>query len=90
MSTENLLVDIGEDFVATITLNRPKELNTFNTHLARELVSALEELDQDVRARVIILKGEGKAFCAASTSRNFSIKPPWNTGPGSETWKNRW
>jgi len=57
MSTENILVDIGEDYVAAITLNRPKELNTFNTHLARELVSALEELDQDARARVIILKG---------------------------------
>ncbi len=90
MSTENLLVEIGEDFVAAITLNRPKELNTFNTHLARELVAALEELDQQARTVSSSLRGQVKHFVPASMSRNFSVKPPWNTGPGSRTWKNRW
>lgn len=71
MSTEDLLVEIGEDFVAAITLNRAKELNTFNTHLARELVAALEELDQQARTRVIILKGAGKAFCAGIDVTEF-------------------
>jgi enoyl-CoA hydratase/carnithine racemase len=45
MSYENLLTEIGDDFVADITLNRPDQLNTFNTPLAGELVQALEELD---------------------------------------------
>ena len=74
MSAENLLVEIGEDFVSAITLNRPKELNTFNTHLASELVAALKELDQQAPARVIILKGAGKAFCAGIDIKEFFDK----------------
>ncbi|MFZ0131498.1 MAG: enoyl-CoA hydratase-related protein [Desulfobacterales bacterium] len=71
MSTENLLVDIGEDHVAAITLNRPEQLNTFNTELARGLVTALEELDREDRARVIIIKGAGQAFCAGIDIKEF-------------------
>ncbi len=71
MSTENLLVDIGEDHVAAITLNRPEQLNTFNSDLARGLVAALEELDRADSARVIIIKGAGKAFCAGIDIKEF-------------------
>ena len=41
MTYENLIVDIGDDFVGEITLNRPEQLNTFNTPLAG-VVFALE------------------------------------------------
>jgi len=64
MTYENLMVDIGTDFVGEITLNRPAQLNTFNTPLAGELVQAFKELDAQTTVRVIILKGAGKAFCA--------------------------
>ena len=37
MTYENLIVEIGDDFVGEITLNRPEQLNTFNTPLAGEL-----------------------------------------------------
>ena len=33
MSYENIIVEIGDDFVAEITLNRPSSLNTFNIPL---------------------------------------------------------
>ena len=64
MGYENLNVDIGDDFVAEITLNRPEQLNTFNTPLAGELVQAFHQLDAETNVRVIIVKGAGKAFCA--------------------------
>ena len=64
MSYENIIVEIGDDFVAEITLNRPSSLNTFNIPLAKELNQALQELDSENQARVIILKGAGKTFCA--------------------------
>jgi enoyl-CoA hydratase/carnithine racemase len=54
----------ADDYVAEITLNRPENLNTFNFPLATELNQALLEVDQDRRARVVLLKGAGKAFCA--------------------------
>ena len=64
MNYETLIVETGKDFVAAITLNRPDQLNTFNTPLAAELDQALEQLDADENVRVIIIKGAGKAFCA--------------------------
>lgn len=64
MDFAHLAVDVGDDFVAALTLNRPEKLNTFNTRLAEELTRALLALDEDPAARVILLKGAGKAFCA--------------------------
>ncbi len=74
MSYENIIVDIGDDFVAEITLNRPKSLNTFNIPLAKELKQALQELDSENRVRVIIIKGEGKVFSAGIDLSDFSDK----------------
>jgi enoyl-CoA hydratase/carnithine racemase len=74
MSYENIIVEIGDDFVAEITLNRPGSLNAFNIPLAGELNQAFQELDAENRARVIILKGAGKAFCAGIDISDFSNK----------------
>jgi enoyl-CoA hydratase/carnithine racemase len=74
MTYENIIVDIGDDFVAEITLDRPKNLNTFNIPMASELNQALQELDQDHRVRVIILKGAGKVFCAGIDISDFAGK----------------
>lgn len=64
MSFENVLVETGENFIGTITLNRPEQLNTFSLQLAAELADALRKLDEDPDVRVIIVTGAGKAFCA--------------------------
>lgn len=71
MSYENVIVEIGDDFIAEITLNRPDNLNTFNMPLAIELNQALHELDSKTEVRVIILKGAGKAFCAGIDISDF-------------------
>lgn len=63
MSYEHLIVETGQ-FVGTITLNRPEQLNTFTTPMATDLYKALTDLDADRQVRVILLKGAGKAFCA--------------------------
>jgi enoyl-CoA hydratase/carnithine racemase len=74
MNYEHLIVEIGDDSVAEITLNRPAQLNTFSTPLAIELAQVLNELDTEPRARVIILKGAGKAFCAGIDVTEFFDK----------------
>jgi len=71
MSYESIIVEIGDDFVAEITLNRPDNLNTFNFSLATELSQALQELDSDPKVRVIIIKGAGKTFCAGIDVSDF-------------------
>ena len=74
MGNECVIVEVGDDFVAEITLNRPESLNTFNAMLAEELDRALLELDADSRVRVIIVKGAGKAFCAGIDVGDFAGK----------------
>lgn len=50
--------------VATITLNRPEVFNSFNREMALEMQSALDKCAADPQVRAIVIKGEGKAFCA--------------------------
>ncbi len=74
MSEQNVLIEIGEDHVAVLTMNRPEHLNTFNTPLAIELDRALKEMDADPQVRVIILRGAGRVFCAGIDLDEFPGK----------------
>lgn len=74
MNYESIIVDIGDDFVAEITLNRPQNLNTFNVPLATELTHAFKELDARKEVRVVLVKGAGKAFCAGIDVGDFAGK----------------
>ena len=53
-----------QNHVGIITLNRPHRLNAINLDLLRGFMAQLDRARQDTEARVIILTGEGKAFCA--------------------------
>ena len=64
MNYAKVIVEIGEKYVAELTLNRPDNLNTFDSQMAAELYDALFALDAAKNVRVILLKGAGKAFCA--------------------------
>ncbi|KAF2767631.1 mitochondrial 3-hydroxyisobutyryl-CoA hydrolase [Teratosphaeria nubilosa] len=50
--------------VRTITLNRPKKLNSLNGSMARKIVPRLLEWQKSQLANVVIMKGEGRALCA--------------------------
>ncbi|MEQ8926165.1 MAG: enoyl-CoA hydratase-related protein [Fulvivirga sp.] len=50
--------------VATITLNRPEVYNAFNDGLSYELQDALKQATRDDSVRVVVITGEGKAFCS--------------------------
>jgi 2-(1,2-epoxy-1,2-dihydrophenyl)acetyl-CoA isomerase len=51
------------DAVATVTLNRPDQLNAMNSGLLNGLVDTLETLNDDKDIRVIVIRGAGRAFC---------------------------
>jgi enoyl-CoA hydratase len=56
-----------DEFVATLTLNRPDKLNALNEELMRELARHVAELDADAGVRCVILTGAGeKAFAAGA------------------------
>ena len=52
--------------VATVLLNRPKQLNALSDALMDELVDALRELDADAEIRCIVLGGSERAFAAGA------------------------
>ena len=64
MEFKKIIIEKGDNNVATLTLNRPENMNTFSSQMAAELNQAFIELDSDKSVRVILLKGAGRAFCA--------------------------
>ena len=50
--------------ICLITFNRPKVYNSFNKPMAIALQQTLDDCAKDENVRAIVLKGEGKAFCA--------------------------
>jgi len=72
---ENILVN-REGNVGIVQLNRPKVLNALSSAVMRELVDALEDLDNDQEIRAIILTGSDKAFAAGADLAEMSQHTP--------------
>lgn len=64
MGAYQFLMFENEGGVATIRLNRPEVYNALNDEITFELQRALKEVGKDDSVRVVVMTGEGKAFCA--------------------------
>ncbi|HEX3846934.1 MAG TPA: 2-(1,2-epoxy-1,2-dihydrophenyl)acetyl-CoA isomerase PaaG [Steroidobacteraceae bacterium] len=64
-------VDAG---IARLTLNRPDKLNSFNTRMHEEVRAALDELPA-AGARVLVLTGAGRGFCAGQDLGDRVVAP---------------
>ncbi|HEX3705882.1 MAG TPA: enoyl-CoA hydratase-related protein [Mycobacteriales bacterium] len=60
---QTVLYDVGDDGVATITLNRPERKNAWTPVMERRFYAVIAEADHDSRVRVAVLTGAGSAFC---------------------------
>jgi len=60
----NEIIYTVEDYIATITLNRPESLNAFTDTLLTEWVDAIESAKTDPKVRVVIVTGAGRGFCS--------------------------
>jgi enoyl-CoA hydratase/carnithine racemase len=61
---QDIRVDSPAPAVLRITLAREKQLNAYSMRMCRELLAALQAFDRDDGARVLVLTGAGRAFCA--------------------------
>lgn len=59
-----------EDAIARITLNRPDRLNSFNQQMHSEIRDALDRLGD---ARVVVLTGAGRGFCAGQDLNDRAV-----------------
>jgi len=83
MGFESILLK-KENWIATLTLNRPDRLNAVIPQMAQELLEVLDEVDKDDEVRVLVLTGAGKGFCAGADVGGMT----GGTQPGMGTARN--
>lgn len=65
MDYEQIRYDVADN-IATITMNRPDQLNAFTGRMMREMIDAFDRIDADDDVRAVIVTGEGRGFCAGA------------------------
>lgn len=73
MSYENIRLEVAED-VARLTFNRPDKLNSFNVAMHLEVREALRQVRDDA-ARVLVITGAGRGFCAGQDLADRAVSP---------------
>lgn len=53
-----------KDAIALIGMNRPEKRNALSIEMARDLVEALKDAENDPDIKAVIISGEGKIFSA--------------------------
>jgi 2-(1,2-epoxy-1,2-dihydrophenyl)acetyl-CoA isomerase len=67
----NSLIYTVEHSICRITLNRPDVFNSFNEELSAEIIDAFKKAAKDDTVRVVVLTGEGKAFCSGQDLKDI-------------------
>jgi enoyl-CoA hydratase/carnithine racemase len=74
-----------EDAVLRVTLARPEKLNALSLAVLRELTALVDDLENDLSVRVVVMRGEGRAFSAGA---DLSAGAPAGSGK-KRTWAER-
>nr|VFJ47214.1 MAG: Enoyl-CoA hydratase/carnithine racemase [Candidatus Kentron sp. FM]VFJ49985.1 MAG: Enoyl-CoA hydratase/carnithine racemase [Candidatus Kentron sp. FM]VFK17634.1 MAG: Enoyl-CoA hydratase/carnithine racemase [Candidatus Kentron sp. FM] len=74
-SDKQLLLCHTEQGIATLTLNRPRQYNALSETLLAALEAALDEIANDRNVRVVVLTGNGQAFCAGHDLKEMRANP---------------
>jgi len=68
-----------DDKISVITLNRPEKLNAISPELQQQLTEAFARADGDSATSVVLLRAEGRSFCAG-----YDISA---RAPGTDDWR---
>ncbi|GAA0402782.1 enoyl-CoA hydratase [Acrocarpospora corrugata] len=83
MSDYTTLLLTVDDGLATIALNRPDRLNAIGGGLETDLLRALAEVAADPSVRAVLLRGEGRAFCAGGDVKDMAGRAADEVGPSA-------
>lgn len=85
MSEDRVRYEVRDE-VAFVTLCRPEKLNALTPRMAAALGDVWQRFEDDERAKVAILRGEGPSFCAGADLKGESELPP---GAPEQPWRLR-
>ena len=76
-TTSNDVLQVTRDArgVVTLTLNDPARFNALGSEMLTALQQALDDVARDDTARVVVLAGSGKAFCAGHNLKDMAANP---------------
>jgi 2-(1,2-epoxy-1,2-dihydrophenyl)acetyl-CoA isomerase len=75
MAFETIQFSVDDQGVARLVLNRPDRLNSFTVQMHGEVAQALDQLEADASARVLLLTGAGRGFCAGQDLADRAVAP---------------
>lgn len=81
MTYKSILLD-KQKHVAVLSLNRPQKMNSLDDELLDEVTQALDHLEKETEVRVLIIRAEGRAFCAG-----FDISPREKPFSSVQDWR---
>lgn len=74
-ANDRVSIHLGEDGVAQVKLTRADKMNALDHEMFERIIEAGHELHGMKGVRVVVLSGEGRAFCAGLDLSNFARKP---------------
>lgn len=74
MDWTTVIYDLNSDGILWIRFNRPKVLNAINQTFAKEVREAIEMASADENVKIVILTGEGRAFCAGADLKEAAAR----------------
>lgn len=84
MEFETIKFELRENGIGILTLNRPEKLNAISFQMEEDLHALLDHLMVNLDCRVLILKAEGKHFCAGTDLNEGLILNTKKTPEGYE------
>ena len=80
MAYEHILFEEA-DGIATLTINRPAQLNALHLDLIAEMIHAVDRVRDEGTARVLVLTGAGRAFCSGADLASGGATGGGGSGP---------
>ena len=83
MDFKEIEYEVGEG-VATVTLNRPEQMNAMTVTMRKALIEVFGEADRDDDIRVVVVTGAGKAFCSGADLSAGGSRFDYSRGEGKD------
>ena len=82
--TDRVRIERLDGGIADVRLNRPEKMNALDPAMFDAIAAAIDQLAADRSVRVVVLSGQGKAFCAGLDMSRFRGMAQSDAGAGNE------